>query len=309
MSQGEKLVIRPFEPADAGQISDLFTHVYGQRYVYPEVYLPSLIGQRNASGHWRSIVAEQQDVIVGHAALVIESPHARCAELAMMVVTPTAIGRGIGIRLARALCGHARQWGMEMVVAMLVSSHSQTQRMAAPLGFVTTGLLIDYLPSPYAIGTRETYVLTCLPLQPRPLPDIVWPRAAWPWIEDIVAPLGTCRSMPGLPGPEGRPALEVRSDGELVVLTINEVNARVLAEIARLPRHCCRVARLRVCHALDAASRSLWSAGYRHCGLMPAADGGWYWLMQAGFTTRSLRLHCHHASRIFAAAHEHGPHA
>lgn len=40
--------IRVFQRQDGEGISALFRTVYGDRYVYPDIYMPSLIGWRNA---------------------------------------------------------------------------------------------------------------------------------------------------------------------------------------------------------------------------------------------------------------------
>jgi GNAT superfamily N-acetyltransferase len=312
--QSGPLLFRRFQVDDAQQVSELFAQVYGPRYVYPEVYLPSVIARKNAGGCWYSVVVEQDGRIVGHAALMSAVPDAWCAELALMVVSPGAIGRGIGLRLARMLCNHATQAGIGMVFAMLVISHSQTQRMAAPLGFFTTGLLLDYLPSPFVGGGRESYVLSCLALKARPLPDINWPAGASPWIADVLAQLGTYPvAMPpadaGIGIGSALAPLEVRCDGELIVLTMPDADGHALAEAVRLPPQRRRLVRLGISDALDAATSQLCRAGYRHVGLIPDVDGGWRWLMQAGFSTDPLPLHCAQAARIFACAHAHGPHA
>ena len=80
--------IRAFQRQDGEGISALFRTVYGDRYVYPDIYMPSLIGWRNARDEWHSAVAEQNGIIIGHAALWRHHADKQTAELAMFAVHP-----------------------------------------------------------------------------------------------------------------------------------------------------------------------------------------------------------------------------
>ena len=95
--------IRAFQRQDGEGISALFRTVYGDRYVYPDIYMPSLIGWRNARDEWHSAVAEQNGIIIGHAALW--RPHAdkQTAELAMFAVHPAFRNRGVATQLGEYL--------------------------------------------------------------------------------------------------------------------------------------------------------------------------------------------------------------
>ncbi|WP_239511145.1 GNAT family N-acetyltransferase [Klebsiella michiganensis] len=80
--------IRAFQRQDGEGISALFRTVYGDRYVYPDIYMPSLIGWRNARDEWHSAIAEQNGIIIGHAALWRHHADKQTAELAMFAVHP-----------------------------------------------------------------------------------------------------------------------------------------------------------------------------------------------------------------------------
>lgn len=290
------VVIRDFQPDDAEGISRLFRQIYGDLYVYPEVYLPSLIRRRNQEGVWRSAIAELDGVIVAHAALLIKPSSPTLAEIALTVASPVVIGRGAGVRVCRHLRDRAQAFGIDKLSALLVCSHVQSQRMANPLGFATTGLLLDYLPSPFVRGARESYVISCLPLVPHPLPAIDWPSSCRAWIEPMVERYGVHTGSPF----EGNTALapDVYRDGELINITLNEANDALVDEVCRLPDQTIKLVKVRMAQDMVPAATQLRQAGYRHTGLMPAPSGGWYWLMQSGFRAERVELVCPIAQRL-----------
>lgn len=300
------VVIRDFYPADAEDVSALFKQIYGDHYVYPEVYLPSLICERNANGAWRSAVAELDGKIVAHAALLIDQSAPDCAEIALTVASQSVVGRGVGVRVCRYLRDRAPQFGVDMLTALLVTSHIQSQRMANPLGFSTTGLLFDYLPSPFSAGTRESYVISCLPLVAWPLPEITWPPGCRHWIAPMVARYGIDRRPVQNDDAEPPPPLNVQSDGELIKLTLRDVSERTLEEVCDLPSQRRKLIRVSLADNLAPNLPSAWKrlskAGYRHTGIMPISAGGWHWLMQSGPDKEQLPLHCSLARHIFEAS-------
>lgn len=298
-------VIRDFQSADADGISALFAEVYGAHYIYLEVYLPSLIRERNASGAWYSAVAELEGEIVAHAALRFPPGIPRHAEIALTAVSPRVSGRSIGVRLCRYLRDRvAPQFGIGMLTAILVSSHVQSQRMAAPLGFSTTGLLLDYLPSSFSSHGRESYVLSCLPLTPYPLPDIDWPEDCRNWIEPILANYGVTvgGSHQNRIGLTSAPPVDIKDDGGLITCTLSHIRDKELDEICRLPPRRLKMVRLPLDSNLMTACERLRGADYHHTGIMPAGDGHWYWLMQSGYQGASMQLHCQLARRIWEGA-------
>ncbi len=295
-------IIRDFEPNDAEGISILFNKIYGAHYVYPEVYLPSLIRDRNANEVWHSAIAELDGEIVGHAALLFSPGKSTSAEIALMVASPKVAGRGIGIRVCRHLRKKAPQFGINMLTAILVSSHLQSQRMANPLGFGTTGLLFDYLPSSFSSNGRESYVLTCLPLTPCPLPYIDWPENCHHWIEPMSARYGIQSGTEYNQHLHSSMPIEVNSDGELITFTLNQISDRTLDEICSMPPQRPKLVRLLLGKNLKSACERLHTSGYCHTGIMPADGGLWYWLMQSRFRGESMQLHCPLARSIWEGA-------
>ena len=104
--------IRAFQRQDGEGISALFRTVYGDRYVYPDIYMPSLIGWRNARDEWHSAVAEQNGIIIGHAALWRHHADKQTAELAMFAVHPAFRNRGVATQLGEYLRLAASRLGL-----------------------------------------------------------------------------------------------------------------------------------------------------------------------------------------------------
>ncbi len=141
--------IRVFQRQDGEGISALFRTVYGDRYVYPDIYMPSLIGWRNARDEWHSAIAEQNGIIIGHAALWRHHADKQTAELAMFAVHPAFRNRGVATQLGEYLRLAASRLGLGTLTIKMVSSHPHSQRLAQRLGFYSTGLLRDYVPPPF----------------------------------------------------------------------------------------------------------------------------------------------------------------
>ncbi|MFC4157931.1 GNAT family N-acetyltransferase [Chitinimonas lacunae] len=281
---------RHFTAADAASVSELFRAVYGEHYVYPDLYLPAMISQHNAQGDWYSALALDGERVVGHSALCRDPQDPGSAELALNAVHPDARGRGIATTLGQLLCGHARELGLDTLTIKQVSSYTHSQQLARTLGFQTTGLLLDYVSSPYGNAWRESVVLGCQTLRPghRPLPALDWPAEYAQWAESLTRHFG---SGSAAPAPLDTP-MQVRRHGERVEVTLERVEAASLAQIALLPGNWLIHVRLRLDQGFDEALARLAPAGYVFAGLAPAPGAGWYALLERGFDARPLTLRC-----------------
>ncbi|MDK2125164.1 GNAT family N-acetyltransferase [Parachitinimonas caeni] len=291
------VVIRDFQEGDAEGVSALFSAVYGEHYVYPDVYLPSMIRHHNIEQLWRTAVATLEGRIVGHAILWQDPAGPDSAELAMIVAHPSTRGMGIATRLGEHLCLYARQQGLATLTIKMVSSHSQTQRLARTLGFQTTGLLLDYVASPFGNDGRESVVIGVMPLQDRPIPQCHTGRETASWIKPLVERFG---SSPLSSGDRqlDRPML-ISAHGKRVDVTLEHASAESVEEITRLPRNRLIHLRIRFDAALPPLLAALHRAGYADTGLAPAPDGQWYWLLQRGYAMRDLEFHCPIARALY----------
>ncbi|MBJ7312540.1 GNAT family N-acetyltransferase [Rugamonas sp. CCM 8940] len=280
--------IRDFAPDDAESVSALFRAVYGDRYVYPDVYLPSMIHHNNEQQLWQSSVACVDGAIVGHAVLWRHPDTPDCAELALNVVHPSARGMGIATILGRHLCELARKQGLRRVTIKQVSSHRQSQRLAQTLGFHTIGLLLDYVASPFGDSGRESVVLGCLPLQPSPMPALPWPPACRDWVAPMERHFGTQAAIPAAQGL----VIVVGSHGQRIEVTLNQPSPDHLSEVARMPTGRLIYVKLALDRRAPAAMQELHRAGFAYAGIMPRAGRGWYGLMQRGYAEQELDLYC-----------------
>ncbi|RRZ86792.1 GNAT family N-acetyltransferase [Erwinia sp. 198] len=282
------IVIRNFLPDDADGISELFREVYGDRYVYSDLYIPTMIGWHNAQRHWQSAVAVKDDRIIGHAALW-RSENAPSAELAMFATHPGERHRGVATRLGMHLCCEARKQQLTTLTIKMVCSHSYSQRIAEKLGFHTTALLRDYVVSPFKPDDRESVMLGVQALQPRPIPQIEDISEQHPWLSLLVIQFGKTQSLPLI---QTALPLDIADIGDRIEVTLYQTTRRMIDEITRLPYSRLVYLRIRFNSTLADALPTLYRAGFRDMGLTPDNKGGWFWLFQRGFRRHSLRLCC-----------------
>ncbi|QBC45250.1 GNAT family N-acetyltransferase [Iodobacter fluviatilis] len=288
--------IRGFVPEDADKVSALFRTVYGDCYVYPDVYLPSMICRNNEQQHWYSVVACVEGQIVGHAVLWMHKDCPDSAELALNIVHPSARGMGIATTLGAYLRDYARECGLRTLTIKQVSSHAQSQHLAQTLGFKTTGLLLDYVASPFGNAWRESVVLGCLPLQPSPLPDLPWPSSCRDWLGPIEQNFGThsIRDFTAAPAP-----MAVASHEHRIEVTLTDLHPDNVDEVAHMPENRLIYLRMHLDQHTPAAMQQLRRAGFAYAGFMPGPAQGWYGLMQRGYNAHKLELCCPIARKLY----------
>jgi GNAT superfamily N-acetyltransferase len=288
------IAIRDFQADDAAGVSALFRAIYGEHYVYPDVYLPSMIRRHNAAGRWHSAVAVRDGRVLGHAALWRDPHCPGSAELALNVVHPDARGQGLATALGRHLRAQGVALGLSMLTIKQVSSHGQSQRLAKTLGFHTTGLLLDYVASPFGQPQPESIVLGCLPLQSRPIPALNWPAAWREWLTPLSRAFGSA------PPPEQGPAggLSIASHGRRLEVGLEDISGGRLREVAALPTGRLVYVRLALGPEAPRAAAALQQAGFVCGGLVPGPDGSWQALLLRGPGRQELALSCPLASRL-----------
>lgn len=290
-----KASVRDYRASDAEPVSALFRAVYGEHYVYPDVYLPSRIHAHNVSGQWRSAVAVRDGQLLGHATLWRDAAQPGLAELALNAVHPDARGQRIASRLARHLRATAGQLGVGMMTIKQVCSHPRSQHVALALDFRSTALLIDYVESPFGRAERESIVVGCLPLRAWPLPRLDWPAHWHEWLDGLRAAFGEAPPAP-------HPAAEdfsVTQDGLRVVLEASRANDALLAEIAALPARSLLDLSLPATAENLAHVPALTRGGFRFGGLLPDASGGWRLLWLRGRSPRPLDLCDRQGERLY----------
>ncbi|KVG87702.1 hypothetical protein WJ36_30295 [Burkholderia ubonensis] len=292
----EAALVRQYQPTDATDVSALFRAVYGEHYVYADVYLPTQIQQRNASGQWRSAVAVRDGDLLGHATLWLDVARPGQAELALNVVHPNARGQGIASLLGRHLHAVAIDLGIALLTIKQVCSHPQSQYLAQSLGFHSTALLLDYVDSPFGRPEPESIVLGCLPLQTRPLPRLNWPESWREWLAALYSVFGEGEAA--CVGPD-LPDLTLTRYGQRLELTVQQPTESRLAEIATLPSSQLIYLKLPVTAEALARKPQLERDCFRFGGLLPAASGGWQLLWLRGLGRRDIHFSDEQAERLY----------
>ena len=290
------LIFRPYQPSDAHAVSQLFRDVYGDHYVQPDVYLPNMINQHNAEGRGKSMLAVDGLRVLGHAALCHDTP-ADTTELALSVVHPAAQGQSIATRLGRELLSQSGSMGFKSVSIKQVTHHPYTQRMATNIGFHSTGLLPDFVPSPFAEPLPETIVMGCHVVEghTRPLPDIPWPDSCRGFMQHLCSVFGThadTTPLSSLP-------LQLKQHHKRFDMVIQRLTNCLLEQIRQLPRPWLISAKLQMSRNFAQDSRNLAALGFTFTGLMPTSNThGWFALFHRGVQSRHLNLHCPHMQRL-----------
>ncbi|RON10032.1 GNAT family N-acetyltransferase [Pseudomonas brassicacearum] len=292
--------LRRFKQADSAAVSALFRQVYGENYVQPDVYLPSMIGQHNADHQWYSMLAVINDRIVGHAALCRDPQGRDHAEFALSLVHPAVQGKGIASRLGRELLRRASRLGLKSVSIKQVTHHPYTQRMAQRLGFQSIGLLPDYVPSPFGERYKESVVIGYQMVKghARPLPQLEWPQACATLMGQLSAAFGSQRDSPSQ-----RPyPIQISQHHERVEVVLCQLNKSTLLQLGQLPRHWMVSIKLDLSRHFPRNLQALCAIDFVFTGLMPApAASGWYALFHRGARQRPVSFYCPHMQQLHDA--------
>ena len=290
----ESLILRNYRDTDATAVSALFRDVYGDHYVQTDVYLPCLISQNHADKRWHSLVAVEGERIRGHATLYRQTENSHDAELALSAVHPDTRGQNIATRLGEQLLTHAQALGCRSVSIKQVTHHPYTQRMAIHLGFHNTGMLPDYVRSPFGCKKPESIVLGVRAIDgyQRPLPEQVWPASCRPFMERLTTVFGSGADVPRWRGA----SVQVEQHGHRHEMLLEKLDPELLNQLRTLPGHWLISIRLQLSRHLAVDLHSLNAIGFAFTGLAPAQDnrGGWLALFHRGYSARKLALHCPH---------------
>lgn len=294
----ESLILRNYRDSDATAVSELFREVYGDHYVQTDVYLPCLISQNHANKRWHSLVAVEGGRIRGHATLYRQSEKSHDAELALSAVHPDTRGQNIATRLGEQLLTHAQALGCRSVSIKQVTHHPYTQRMALNLGFHNTGLLPDYVRSPFGCKKPESIVLGVRAIDgyPRPLPEQAWPASCRPLMQRLVDVFGIGAGAAAWRGS----SVQVEQHGSRHEMLLEKLDPQLLDQLRTLPGHWLISIRLQLSRQFAVDLHSLNAIGFAFTGVAPAQDnrGGWLALFHRGYGARRLTLSCPYMQQL-----------
>ncbi|MCU0121881.1 GNAT family N-acetyltransferase [Pseudomonas sp. B2M1-30] len=292
----DAVILRNYRPGDATAISRLFRKIYGDHYAHHQVYLPWMINQNHAERRWHSLVAVEGKKVLGHASLCRDAG-SHIAELALTVVDPQTRGQHIATQLGEQLLVHAQALGCRGVTIKQVTRHPYTQRMAATLGFQSTGLLPDYVPSPYGDPVPETLVIGYKAIDGyhRPLPALAWPSGC----SELPSHLSQIFGITEKPSKWPHPAVRFEHCRGRYDVVIGSLDGNLLAQLRQLPGHWRISLRLRLTSGFTTALARLSAIGFLFTGLaLDERGSGWMALLHRGHPRRRLQLQCPHMQRL-----------
>ncbi len=140
-----KVHTRDFQQGDEKSIATLIYRNYGLSYGKEDFYYP----YRIAEGQGRefvSIVAESNEKIIGHFALIL-MPNSNIAEIGVVVVDPDYKGMGIMNKMFDHLLQKAEEIGLDAVFGQAVMYHTFSQKSNLTHHFCESALILGHSAS------------------------------------------------------------------------------------------------------------------------------------------------------------------
>ena len=172
--QDVELTYRLMTEKDAVQMARCMYRSYGYSYGNDFVYYPEKVQELIKGKLLHScVVISPEGELVGHLAMMLDSPDAKVGETGMAVVDPRYRGHGIFKKTKLFLIDYAKNRGMAGIYSEAVAVHPYTQKGNISLGAHETGFLIGFTPSTMFFKKiekeqrtkRQTTVLFYLPLK------------------------------------------------------------------------------------------------------------------------------------------------
>ncbi len=134
------IIIREFQEGDEGSIARLVYENYGLSFAKDDFYYPRKILE-NQGKKVLSIVAESEDEIIGHFALLLVA-NSNIAEVGVVVVDPNYQGLGVMKKMFTALIDKAEEIGLDAIFGSAVMYHVYSQKSNLSYDFTESALLV-----------------------------------------------------------------------------------------------------------------------------------------------------------------------
>jgi anti-sigma regulatory factor (Ser/Thr protein kinase) len=142
-----EITVRLMRPDETVNLARCAYRCYGYTYASDHIYYPERSREMVASGLMISVVAvTPEDEIVGHLAVVKETPGALLGESGQAIVDPRYRGSGIHKRMGFLLGDINKTSGMVGTFGEAVTNHPYSQKSAFTRGYVATGILLGFVP-------------------------------------------------------------------------------------------------------------------------------------------------------------------
>ncbi|MBI5458601.1 GNAT family N-acetyltransferase [Methanobacterium sp.] len=171
----EKVILRMMRPDETVSLARLIYRVYGYTYPHEDIYYPEKFASLIESGLVTSCVAvNEQDEIIGHLGVFLETPEDHVGESALAAVDPRYRGRGLFPRMKKMMMEEVVSKGLLGLYSRAVTVHVASQKSNVKMGAKETGFVLAHSP-PTAIfkkmkteiaNIRRTVALFYVPVAP-----------------------------------------------------------------------------------------------------------------------------------------------
>lgn len=171
----EKVILRLMRPDETVSLARLIYRVYGYTYPHEDIYYPEKFASLLESGLVTSCVAvNEQDEIVGHLGVFLETPEDHVGESALAAVDPRYRGRGLFPKMKKMMMEEMAAKGILGLYSRAVTVHMASQKSNVKMGSKETGFILAHSP-PTAIfkkmktettSIRRTVALFYVPVVP-----------------------------------------------------------------------------------------------------------------------------------------------
>ncbi|BDZ70761.1 GNAT family N-acetyltransferase [Methanobacterium petrolearium] len=166
--KSEMVDLRLMRPDETVSLARLIYRVYGYTYPHEEIYYPEKFASLIKSGLVTSCVAvNEQNEIVGHLGVFLETPDDHVGESALAAVDPCYRGRGLFPKMKKMMMKEVASKGILGLYSRAVTVHMASQKSNVEMGAKETGFVLAHSP-PTAIfkkmktedvGIRRTVAL------------------------------------------------------------------------------------------------------------------------------------------------------
>lgn len=246
--------VRRMDPHEAIQISRCAYKSHGYTFFDDHIYYPERIIELNNTEQMISAVAVTEDnVFMGHSALVYPCPEARIAELTFIFVNREYRGQGCMARICSHLFECEKKSPLEGIYVYSVTNHEFTQRGMYGFGIQDCGLLLASSPETWIFkgisGTNPQRISVALSFKyladPKPL-TLYAPPHHEEMIRYLYGNIGAgCHNYADAPANRKLPDCDTEIDTEIFAtedcaeIFIDRYGANTLPEVKKIVRDLC----------------------------------------------------------------------
>lgn len=246
--------VRRMDPHEAIQISRCAYKSHGYTFFDDHIYYPERIIELNNTEQMISAVAVTEDnVFMGHSALVYPCPGARIAELTFIFVNREYRGQGCMARICSHLFECPKKNPLDGIYVYSVTNHEFTQRGMYGFGIQDCGLLLASSPETWIFkgisGANPQRISVALSFkyleEPKPL-TLYAPPHHEEMIRYMYRNIGAdCHDYADMPADKKLPACDTEIETEIFAtedcaeIFIERYGANTLAEVKKIVRDLC----------------------------------------------------------------------